>query len=77
MTSSCLHLHRMILFDSFENFAIRRKECHFCFASMSANGPAFIYNPTNQVIVLDGDAKEKGARGEHATQAMSRRLISL
>ena len=60
MTSSCLHLHRLILFDCFENLAIRRKECHFCFASMSANGQTLIYNPTKYVIVQDWERKSKG-----------------
>ena len=52
-TNSCLHLHRLMLLDCFENFAIRKRECHLCFASVSTNRQALIYNPRN------GNKKEK------------------
>ena len=42
-----------MLLDCFENFAIRKRECHLCFASVSTNRQALIYNPRN------GDKKEK------------------
>ena len=51
--NSCFHLHRLMLLDCFENFAIRKRECHLCFASVSTNRQALIYNPRN------GNKKEK------------------
>ena len=54
-----------MLLDCFENFAIRKRECHLCFASMSTNRQALVYDPKN------GGKKEKGPRGRHAMQAIS------
>ena len=46
-----------MLLDCFENFAIRKRECHLCFASVSTNRQVLIYNPRN------GDKKEKAHEG--------------
>ena len=64
---SCLHLHRLTFFDCFENFAIRKRECYFCFASISANRQALINKPTKQISAQvrkdDGSKKERSVRG--------------
>ena len=61
--NSCLHLRRLTFFDCFENFAIRKRECYFCFASMSANPQALINKPTKQISALvrkeHGNKKER------------------
>ena len=62
--NSCLHLHRLTFFDCFENFAIRKRECYFCFASISANPQALINKPTKQISALV--RKEHGSKKERS-----------
>ena len=81
MTSSCLHLHRPTLFDCFENFAIRKRECYFCFASISANRQVLINKPTKQILALVrkeyGRKKERDVEGYYASRVIipSRELL--
>ena len=70
MTTSCLHLHRLMLFDCFENFAIRKRECCFCFASISANRQALINKQTKQISALV--RKEYGRKKERSLGRMLR-----
>ena len=71
MTSSCLHLHRPKLFDCFENFAIRKRECYFCFASISANRQMLINKPTKQISALV--RKEYGRNKERSVGRILRK----
>ena len=71
MTTSCLHLHRLMFFDCFENFAIRKRECYFCFASISANRQALINKPTKKISALV--RKEYGSKKERSVGRMLRK----
>ena len=58
----CLDLCCLIVSKTLQ---LEKGECHLCFASMSTNRQALIYDPTN------GGKKEKGPEGRHAMQAIS------
>ena len=70
--NSCLHLHRLTFFDCFENFAIRKRECYFCFASISANRQVLINKPTKQISALV--RKEYGSKKERRVGRILRKL---
>ena len=59
------------MFDCFENFAIRKRECYFCFASISANRQALINKPAKQISALV--QKEYGSKKERRVRRTLRK----